>query len=544
MFRIFSSKGPVACVAFCLFGPASILAGVLAAGAQETGLRGPVSEFEVNADLLPGRRAATDPLSTAATGIPARPYEPVSPGALAEEGSLSDTDDPFQPLDRPAAPNRSTADDDGGEGEDAFEVEQQEADELTTGSAPAMAVGRADNEMLPLRLNERAMPIEGRNHRPEEDPYAPLGLRAGTFILFPTLEQGLTWTSNASNAPNGDEAFLSETTLRLNAVSDWSRHRASFDAFGTFRKSLSGEDVSDPEAGADARLELDLAGGLTGRASLGYRLDRETASSPAAIAGVERQPLRHTIDGSLGLEKSLGRLRLGLTGEISRDQYSDAELVGGSRLPQSDRDATLALMRLRGGYELSPAFIPFVEIEAGRRIYDEDRDSAGYARSADRLGVHAGVALDLSEKLFGEISAGWVSEDYEDSRLETISGLALAASLDWSPRRGTVVSLDASTSVEGSTDAGESGSLLHSGELRVERRMRSNLTGAVALGAAYRDYAGGGHDTILSGEAALTWWLNRYAALTGRARHERQTSSLPGRDYETTSIFMGVRLQR
>ena len=53
-----------------------------------------------------------------------------------------------------------------------------------------------------------------------------------------------------------------------------------------------------------------------------------------------------------------------------------------------------------------------------------------------------------------------------------------------------------------------------------------------------------GHDLILSAEAGLTWWLNRYAGLTGRVRHETLKSNLPDRDSETNSVFLGVKLQR
>ena len=53
-----------------------------------------------------------------------------------------------------------------------------------------------------------------------------------------------------------------------------------------------------------------------------------------------------------------------------------------------------------------------------------------------------------------------------------------------------------------------------------------------------------GHDRILSAEAGLTWWLNRYAGLTTRVRTEKLTSNLPGRDYTANSIFLGVKVQR
>ena len=530
---------------------------MLPAAGQENGLRGPVFDSEVNRTLLSQAEGTDQP-----PPAPGREYQPISPGALPDaDGDLfgdvatpsSQAADPFSPLDgepaRQPAVTAERAEQRAAEPAPAEAPSRTEStavtlDDIRTGTARTATVDAEEALEFPRRMNEREAAIEGQEFEREENPYAPLGLRLGTFVVVPTLEQGITWTSNANDSPDGEEAVLSESTLRLNATSDWSRHRATINAFGTIRKTLSGQEIKEIEGGGDANLELDIAHGLVGRASLGYSVGREGASSPVSIVGVEEQPLRHTIDGSVGLEKTLGPLRLGLTGEVSRDQFGDAELIGGGTLSQSDRNSTLALLRLRAGYEISPAFMPFVELEGGRRFYDEDRDSAGYARSADRLGASAGVALDLSEKLSGEVSAGWISEDFEDERLRSISGVALAASLDWSPVRGTLVGLDASTTVEGSTDPGESGSLLYSGTLRIERQMRSNLTGDLAFGAAYRDYEAGGHDLILNGEAALTWWLNRYTGLVGRASYERQTSSLPDRDYETTSFFMGVRMQR
>jgi hypothetical protein len=65
------------------------------------------------------------------------------------------------------------------------------------------------------------------------------------------------------------------------------------------------------------------------------------------------------------------------------------------------------------------------------------------------------------------------------------------------------------------------------------------------LGAAWRDYVGtDGHDLILNAEAGLTWWLSRYAGLTGRVRHEQVESNLPDRDSKTNSVFLGLKLQR
>ncbi len=517
-------------IAPCLIAPCLTALTLAAAQAQQAeGLRGLVSETDITSSIQ----------STAETGLPSPRYEPATPSpaepaeaenerstrvpstAVARERARTAQNDPTRPVEPPLDTIVTQGIPENEEENSGFErIERAEA------------------------LNPRTGAIEGDFQATDENPYAPLGLRFGTFTVIPTLEQGLTWTSNADSSTNGSEAVVSQSTLRLNAVSDWARHTATVDAYGIYRKSVSGDEVSDIEGGIDGTLRFDLARDYTALASLGYSISPESASSPVIITGVDERPLRHTIDGSLGLSKDFGKLRLSATGSVSRQQYGDATLIDGSTLSQDERNATLATLRLRTGYAISPALTPFIEGEFGRRFYDETQDSAGYERSATRLAARAGIMVDIEEKLSGEASVGWIAEDLDDERLDTVSGLALAAALNWSPQRGTNVRFDGSTTIEGTTDAGDSGSILYAGTLRLERQIRANLTAEAAAGLSWRDYMSGGHDLTMNGEAGMTWWLNRRLGLTGRARYEKRTSSLPGRDYDATSVFMGIRMQR
>src|SRR5690606_38283887 len=167
--------------------------------------------------------------------------------------------------------------------------------------------------------------------------------------------------------------------------------------------------------------------------------------------------------------------RVTAAGRAVRETFGPARPAAGATFPQSARNSTLALATRRAGYELSPTLVPFVEIEGGRRNYDQKTDSAGYKRSSRRYGARAGVQFDRGEKLRGEISAGWIAEDFDDDRLRRLAGLALAASIQWSPIRGTNVFFDASTNLEDGS-GGDSGSLRYLASLRVERQMRANLT--------------------------------------------------------------------
>lgn len=393
--------------------------------------------------------------------------------------------------------------------------------------------------------NERVGAIEGGARRPQEGAFEPLGLRLGSFTLTARLDQGIGHTTNAAAAPGGRASVFSETGLRLDAVSSWSRHSAAIRADGTFRRSLSGARISEFEGGIDGELRLDLGHHLDAFVGLGYRVRPESATAPSAVADVVSRPLRHSLSGRAGISRDVGRVRASLRGEVLRDAYADAKLSDGTVVSQDDRDSTLATATLRIGYELSPALRPFVEGEAGRRFHDRKLDAAGYARSADRYSLRAGVELDLREKLTGEVAAGWLTERPDDDRLAAISGFVAAGRLVWSPVRGTNVELSGSTEVEGATAPGDTGSLLYSGSIAVSRDLRADLTGRALVGIDWRDYPGsGGRDLIYRGEASLTWWMNRNLGVTGRARHEAQHSTLSDRDYDATSVYLGMTLQR
>src|SRR5690606_7669587 len=95
----------------------------------------------------------------------------------------------------------------------------------------------------PIRLSEEApeeqpvsrelpessheLPAPSRKRRdPELKPFAPLGIGAGMFRLYPLLEQGIGWTSNVDSSPDGGAAVFSETTLRLRGHTELPLHHA------------------------------------------------------------------------------------------------------------------------------------------------------------------------------------------------------------------------------------------------------------------------------------------------------------------------------
>ncbi|WP_181166651.1 outer membrane beta-barrel protein [Mesorhizobium sp. B2-5-4] len=555
--------------------------------AQETELRGEVSESAILSDqqrkagsLVLAQQTAAN--ADARDNAPARTYLPASADAVPDDTDAANSttsvfdppqasddtsaDAPTQPKPRRTSIARQNAAD---KAKDRAADKSKKKKSTTAATDPtttattattddtdsiaadqdaanrrALTIDSADRQKLDAGA-ERTTAIEGRNKKPEDDPFAATGVKWGSFVIRPTIEQGLTATTNGDSSSAGTSALLSETALRFTAASDWRENSATIDGYGIFRETVSGYRVHDAQGRIEGQLNVDLDKEMRAIAKLGYEAVPESASSPDAIAGVSTQPLRQSIDGSIGVEKAVGKMQYTLTGAVSHDFYGDAKLSDGTSLSQKDQDNTLYTATLRTGYEISPALTPFTEIEVGRRAYDQRIDNEGFERSSTRLGARAGLQLDMGEKLSGEFSAGWLREAVDDKSLEAISGATVNADVKWSPQRGTMIGLTGKTTVETTTTSGESGDILYSGRLTGERVIRSNLTANAALGLDWRDYVGiDGHDRILSAEAGLTWWLNRYAGLTTRVRTEKLTSNLPGRDYTANSIYLGVKVQR
>ncbi|MBX3532537.1 MAG: outer membrane beta-barrel protein, partial [Rhizobiaceae bacterium] len=389
---------------------------------------------------------------------------------------------------------------------------------------------------------ERTGGIEARGTPADTSPFAPTGIRAGSFVLRPSLEQGAEWSSNASGSAGGSSDILSSTTLRLGIESDWSRHALSLNTFGTYRRSLQGTGFSELTAGLDGSLRLDLGGGFVSTTALGYQ--RRPESAELAVNTVGR-PLRQTFSASTEMAKTIGPVLLSARAAADRNVYADATLDTGGTVSQADRNNTLYGLTLRGGYQVSPALQPFVEAEIGRRIHDARLDSGGFARSATRYGARAGLAFDRGEKFSGEVAAGFLTERPDDSRLASVSGATLDGTLTWSPLRGTQVDLGATTEIDASALAGSAGALVYGVSLGASRELGARLTGSALLSAQLRRFAGtSDSDTTLAGSASLTWWMNRYAGITGRVGHERLSSTVAGRGYGSTTVYLGLTLQR
>lgn len=413
----------------------------------------------------------------------------------------------------------------------------------STDAAYAAAPGTPPVELGPIRQP----PKKRKAHTDIEDPYAPLGVRAGAFTLFPAVELIGGYDSNPVHAADGKGAKLYTVAPELQLQSNWSRHELKADLRGSYTgySPDASPTLSRPffDGKVDGRIDVskDTRVNLDGRALV----STDNPGSPNLQAGLAKLPVFTTFGGGGGIAHSFNRFELAIKGNAERTVYQDSTLTDGGTASNADRQYNQYGGALRGSYELMPGVKPFVEAGADTRVHDLDTDISGYQRNSKGLTGKVGSTFELTRQLTGEVSVGYVRRNYEDARLEQINGLIGDASLLWTANALTTVKLTGKSTVGESTVPGVSGVLNRDVGLQVDHAFRRWLIGSVKLGLGLDDYVGlSREDKRYSAGVGLTYKVNRSVQIKGEFRKDWLRSNVTGNDYTASVFLLGLRLQR
>ena len=377
-----------------------------------------------------------------------------------------------------------------------------------------------------------------------DDPYAPLGISAGGFTLFPSITLGTGASTNASNSAGGTPDGFWSVAPELDIRSNWDTNSANLVLRGAYEDFFDGAAFPQPTASADGRFHFDFADQWGLDLGAGATYAEQSLSDPNYPAGADKPPGVVGLTTSAALNGAFGRLKLTLAGGAERTIYEDAT-SGITIIDQSDRINTLYSGRLRLGYEIGPTLTPFVETEIGRRVYDQAVDQNNIARDGTSYAIRAGVEVNRDPLLKGELAVGFVRETFADAALADLQGLSLEGSLVWSPRRLVTVTLAGNTQLSPTTDPASSGSVLYSGSLDVAYAWRGNVTLDWISSVTSQRYQGTDEiDTTYDTGVSATWKLNRELQLVASYSHQWLLSTDPALPYQADTVLAELKLLR
>lgn len=389
-----------------------------------------------------------------------------------------------------------------------------------------------------------ARPAKPKPKPPEVDPYAPLGIRYGSFILRPAIDLITGYDSNPGRGPTPEGSAFYIVAPELNAKSDWDRHEFRANLRGSYTGYPALPDLNRPffESILDGRVDIsrDTRVELQGR----YQYSTDTPGSPNFDADVARQTPYTSIGGTAGLFQKFNRLEVGAKVSVDRTHYEDSELVNGTTASNAERNFNAYGLELRGSYEASPGIKPFVAVTTDKRVYDLadcnclDRDSRG-------LTPRVGSIFELSRILSGEASIGYTRRTYENPNFRDIDGIIADASLIWSATALTKATFTARTSVYEGTEPDVSGVLARDLGVQVDHAFRDWLIGTLKFGYGLDNYVGSPRvDNRFAAAAGVTYKMNRNVQLKSEIRREQRSSNEAGNDFEANIIMFGLRLQQ
>ncbi len=361
----------------------------------------------------------------------------------------------------------------------------------------------------------------GENPQRATEPGQTPGIRLGTFLLRPSISQTIN-TEKQTNTGGPSRRNYLTTGIRGTLTSDWSRHALTVTGDGAWEKNFGSKNGEEPRARIEADLRLDLGEETTANLKAGYEFSREGTTDPNALTGAAVQGGEHRFTTGASIQRDFGKLRGLAALDLSRTVYTDAKGINGQPISLSDRDQNGANLRGRIGYELSPALIPFLELNAGTTKYDRRLDNTGYARSSNSYGAKIGAEVDLGEKTRGEAAIGYLRKQYDDDRIASIGALTLDGELSWSPQRGTNVNLGLRTTIEDFAGGPQGGWISYRLDAGLTHELRSNLVARLTGQIVHRTFPSSDIEDAVeyTAGAGLTWGLNRYLDLTADVSYQ------------------------
>jgi hypothetical protein len=398
---------------------------------------------------------------------------------------------------------------------------------------------------LPLGAPSPALPIAG------VDPYEALGIRAGSFLILPSLDLSTGYSNNPQAVPGGPGSSTYVVTPDLQVRSDWSRHAFTADVTGSYFAYGNDEAFSPPldrpyfNSKLDGRIDVTRETQILLENRVIVSTDNPGNPTTISQVGVSKLPLDITVGETLGLAQQFNRFSYTLKGTFDRTTWQQSVFTDGETASNEDRNYDQYAGILRLGYEMNPGFKPFVEVSADSRVHDLQFDEYGEDRDSTGKSAKVGVTFAKVGTLTGEIAVGYMERDYQDPTLPNIGGTTFDGSLIWQATALTTAKLTAGTSVGETPMQGVSGEFSRDFNLQVDHALRRWLIATAQVGYGIDEYVGLDRtDNRYFALAGLSYKLNREIWLKGQIRQDWLTSTASGAAYSATSFLLGLHLQR
>ncbi|MGQ0455997.1 MAG: outer membrane beta-barrel protein [Hyphomicrobium sp.] len=375
------------------------------------------------------------------------------------------------------------------------------------------------------------------------EPYDPVGVTIGSFVLFPEVSIGGLWNSNVFKSPIARSDVALDFRPAARFVSKWSRHALELRGGAVLSSYNDFNSENDETYAIEARGRLDVSRRTDIQAVVGHESSLESRSAIDANSAGNRLKT-HANRAELAINHRLNRLSVRLRGSIGDHTFGDTEILGMS-FSNSDRDYTEAEGAVRVAWQFKPTFSAFAETAVNQRDYDRPATSDLISRSSDGARYRLGVSFGNSGQVMrGEVSLGYGRQSPDDGQLESVDGLILDANATWRISELTSVLFNGRSDVAETTTANVGGAFSRLASIEIRHALRRHVVASASLSYATQDSQDGViDDRERRVGLGLEYFVNPNTVLFGNYLHTAFKGVGVDSDFDADEVRMGLRLR-
>lgn len=363
--------------------------------------------------------------------------------------------------------------------------------------------------------------------------YDPLGIRSGSFLVFPELGVSGSYSDNVGFDEDDEESDI--VTLIEPAVefqSQWSRHLLAVELGSEIAIHAEESDEDYQDFFAIGRGRVDVSRQTNVETNAQARLGHEGRDDPEDAGNDELTDL-YEFGGGIALNHEINRLGFTVGADVLRTVYDDDA--------EEDRNANVYDFLLRTSYEVSPRLDAFIEGRYNIEDRDDNVDDNGIARDTDGYEGRLGAGLDITSVLFGEAFAGYRVQRFDEDDFDDETGLSFGVDLNWNPTLLTSIGFSGERDFRATDEGGAASNFRTEFGVTIDHELMRNVI--VNGEARYQndDFRGDDRedDTILLG-AGITYWLNRNLSFNAGYDFQERDSNQAGEDYTVNEFSIGL----
>ncbi|HTZ80028.1 MAG TPA: outer membrane beta-barrel protein [Stellaceae bacterium] len=386
-------------------------------------------------------------------------------------------------------------------------------------------------------------------NRPRPD-YDPLGIRMGSFLVYPTFGLTESFDSNVFATPSATRSdWYTDFLPGMTVTSDWSRNALSASVQGETKHyaSLTSENVNNLDTSIEGRYDL----GTNEYALLQgiYQLQHEDRDSPDA-PGTAKHPIEYHVSGAdFAYYRMPSRIGIRVDSVLTSYSFNNGtDSVSGQTINERFRDRIEYVLAPRLIYEIQPGYNAFVRAIGNERNYNSQEPGAGpngenVRRNSHGWEVDAGGAIAITSLLSSELYVGYQEQDYENPLLKSDTGVAFGGNLLWNVTPLDTIRGQFSQAIAETTLQGASSSIETNLSLTAEHELLRNVLVLGSIGYTHDDYQGVSRtDDTYGANVGARYLLNRNWRATADITYSKRDSTDPTAPYDRVVGTVGVSL--